>query len=148
MKKQYRHQAIQQKKENGNKVSRSSWSAPEMHELDHIADSTNKWSTALKKTRTITRWLEKHRTKTIQLPWARGWISSLQMKQELANLATKLGLNCWLKHTGKETITLMENEGLRSMVIEIKEGIPMVQTRFKVKTQQYFVLIGVLDPCN
>jgi hypothetical protein len=55
----------------------------------------------LKKTRTITRWLEKHRTKTIQLTWARGWISSLQMEHEKAKLATKLGLNCWLKYAGK-----------------------------------------------
>jgi hypothetical protein len=31
----------------------------------------------------------------------------------------------------------MEKGGLRSMVIEIKQGIPMVQTRFKVKTQHY-----------
>jgi hypothetical protein len=113
-------------------------SASEKHELDLVADSTNKWSTALKKTRTITRRLEKHRTKTIQLTWAKGLISSLQMEHELANLATKLGLNCWLKYAGKETITLMEKGGLRSMVIEIKQGIPMVQTRFKVKTQHYF----------
>ena len=43
------------------------------------------------------------------------------MEHELANLATKLGLNCWLKYAGKETITLMEKGGLRSMVIEIKQ---------------------------
>ena len=92
----------------------------------------------MKKTRNITRWLEQHRTKTIQLTWARGWISSLQMEHELANLATKLGLDCWLKYAGRDTITLLENGGLRSMVVEIKLGIPMVQTRFKVKTQHYF----------
>ena len=92
----------------------------------------------MKKTRNITRWLEQHRTKTIQLTWARGWISSLQMEHDLANLATKLGLDCWLKYAGTDTITLLENGGLRSMVVEIKLGIPMVQTRFKVKTQHYF----------
>jgi hypothetical protein len=32
----------------------------------------------------------------------------------------------------------LENGGLRSTVVEIKQGIPMVQTRFKVKTQHYF----------
>jgi hypothetical protein len=99
MRKQYRHQAFQQKQGTGIGTPRSSKSATEKHELDHIADSTNKWSTALKKTRNITRWLEQHRTKTIQLTW----ISSLQMEHELANLATKLGLD-WQRHnhtTGK-----------------------------------------------
>jgi hypothetical protein len=55
-----------------------------------------------------------HGTKTIQMACARGWISSLQMEHELANLATKLGLDCWQKYAGKDTITLLENGGLDS----------------------------------
>jgi hypothetical protein len=138
MRKQYRHQAFQQNTKHGSKKPRSSESALEKHELDHISDSTNNWSTALKITRTITRWLEKHRTTSIQLTWARGWMQSLQMEHKLANLATKLGLACWLNDAGKETITLMEKGGLRSTVIEINQGLHMVHTRFKVKTQNFF----------
>ena len=85
MRKQYRSQAFQQKQGSGSKSLISIKSATEKHELDHIADNTNKWSTALR------------RTNTLQLAWARGWISSLQMEHELANLATKLGLECWIK---------------------------------------------------
>ena len=60
------------------------------------------------------------------------------MEHELASLATKLGLDCWLKHAGKDTLKLLENGGLRNMVVEVINGIPMVQTMFKVKTQHYF----------
>jgi hypothetical protein len=55
-------------------------------------------------------------SQTIQLTLARGWISSLQMEHDLFNLANKLGLDCWLKYAGRDTITLLENGGLRSMV--------------------------------
>ena len=65
-------------------------------------------------------------------------MSSLQLEHELANLATKLGLDCWLKYAGKDTIKLLENGGLRNMVVDVKKGIPMVQTRFEIKTQHYF----------
>ena len=34
--------------------------------------------------------------------------------------ATKLGLDCWLKHAGKDTIKLLENGGLRNMVLSSK----------------------------
>ena len=60
------------------------------------------------------------------------------MEHKLAELANKLVLNCWLKHAGKKMLKLMQKGGLRNMVIKLKDGIPMVQTRFKRKTQHYF----------
>jgi hypothetical protein len=63
MRKQCRHQAFQQNQGTGNETPRSIKSATEKDELDHIADSNNKWSTALRKTRNITRWLEQHRAR-------------------------------------------------------------------------------------
>ena len=93
------------------------------HELDYVADNTNEWSIALSRTKALTRWLELHRTHTLQLAWARGWMSSLQLEHELASLATKLGLDCWLRHAGKDTLKLLENGGLRNMVVEVINGI-------------------------
>ena len=57
----------------------------------------------------------------------RGWISNLQFEHKLAELANKLALTCWLKHAGKETLKLMQKGGLRNMVIDLKDGIPMVR---------------------
>ena len=53
----------------------------------------------------------------------------------MAEMANTLALRSWLKHAGKETTKLMERGGLKNMVVEMREGIPMVQTRFKRKTQ-------------
>ena len=53
-------------------------------------------------------------------------------------MANKYGVDCWLKHAGKATIALLEKGGLKNMVVFIVGGVPMVQTRFKVKTMQYF----------
>ena len=50
-------------------------------------------------------------------------MSSLQLEHELASLATKLGLDCWLRHAGKDTLKLLENGGLRNMVVEVINGI-------------------------
>ena len=68
----------------------------------------------------------------------RGWISDLQMEQQLSELANKLAVKYWLRHTGKETMKLVDKGKLRNMVVELKDGIPMVQTRFKRKSHHYF----------
>ena len=108
------------------------------HELDAVAESTNKWSVALSKTRMLTRWLELSRAKSLSVACDRGWISTLYMENRLAEMANTLALKFWLKHAGKATIKLMQEGGLRNMVIEVRQEIPMVQTRFKLKTQHYF----------
>ena len=108
------------------------------HELDAIADSTNKWLIALAKARMLTRWLELSRSKSLTTACDKGWISTLYMENRLAEMANTLALKCWLNHAGKATIKLKQEGGLRNMVIEVRQGIPMVQTRFKIKTQHYF----------
>ena len=110
----------------------------EDHELDKIASSTNSWTVALSKTRMLTRWLELSRGRSLTMAYEQGMISKLYLENCLANLANNMALRLWLQHAGKETIIMMNKGKLRNMVIEIKNGIPMVQTRFKVKTQHYF----------
>ena len=110
----------------------------EVHELDKIASSTNSWSVALSRTRMLTRWLELSRGKSLTLAHEQGMISRLYLENRLANLANNMALKLWLQHAGKESIILMNKGKLRNMVIEIRNGIPMVQTRFKIKTQHYF----------
>ena len=61
----------------------------------------------------------------------KGWISTLYMENRLAEMANTLALRSWLKHAGKQTTKLMERGGLKNMVVEVRDGIPMVQTRFK-----------------
>ena len=108
------------------------------HELSEIAESTTSWKVALKKTRLMSRWFEKVRTKKLEEMRLRGWLSNLQMEHKLAELANKLAVKYWLKHAGKETMKLVRKGGLKNMVIEMKDGIPMVQTRFKRKCHHYF----------
>ena len=67
-------------------------------------------------------------------------ISKLYLKKRLADLANSLALKAWLKHAGKDTINLMNKGKMKNMVVVIRNGIPMVQTRFKVKTQHYSVV--------
>ena len=62
----------------------------------------------------------------------------MQLEQKLSIMSKQYGLTCWLKHAGKETIAWMEKGKLKNMVITIRNNIPMVQTRFKIKTMQYF----------
>ena len=140
LRKQYKHLAFQlaAKQVKPAVVEKRIGTSSSRHELDVIAESTNYWQVALDKTRLLTRWLEISRTKSLQEASARGWISVLYMENRLAEMANKLAVNCWLKHAGKATIILMEAGGLRNMVIEIRKDIPMVQTRFKKKTQHYF----------
>ena len=66
-----------------------------------------------------------------------GWISRLRLENELAELSNRLAVKCWLKHAGKETIKLMEKGKLKNKVIELKGGIPMVQTRYKKTVSAY-----------
>ena len=42
------------------------------------------------------------------------------------------------KDKDKDTLALMAKGGLKNMIITVRDSIPMVQTRYKVKTQQYF----------
>ena len=56
------------------------------------------------------------------------------MENRFAEMANTFALKCWLKHDGKATIKLMQEGGLRNMVIEVRQGIAMVQTRIKLKT--------------
>ena len=51
--------------------------------LDAIAESRNKWSVALSKTRMLTRWLELSRAKSLSVACDRGWISTLYMENRL-----------------------------------------------------------------
>ena len=114
-------------------------SGPEYkHELTEIAERTTSWKVAIRQTRMLTRWFEKVRAKKLEEMRQRGWLSNLQMEHQLAELANKLAVKYWLKHTGKETMKLVERGGLKNMVIELKDGIPMVQTRFKRKCHHYF----------
>ena len=69
-----------------------SYSEITKHELDEIASKTNSWKTALRKTRTITRWFETVRTKKLFEMRARGWMTKLQLEHELAELANKLAV--------------------------------------------------------
>ena len=68
----------------------------------------------------------------------RGWISRLMLEHELAELSNRLAVKCWLNHAGKETIKLMEKGKMKNMVVEVKDNIPMVQTRYKKKVSAYF----------
>ena len=106
--------------------------------MDTIASSTNSWSVALSKTRMLTRWLELSRAQSLTLAYNQGMISKLYLENSLADLANNLALKAWLKHAGKDTINLMNNGKMKNMVVVIRNGIPMVQTRFKVKTRHYF----------
>ena len=110
----------------------------DVHELVQIAKKTTSWKKALEKTRNLTLWLEKVRTKNCMIAWQKGWLSRLQLEQKLSTMSNQFGLTCWLKHAGKETIARMEKGKLKNMVITIRNNIPMVQTRFKIKTMQYF----------
>jgi hypothetical protein len=89
MRKQYRHQTFQQKQGNEKRTPKSTEVTTTKHDPDYIAEHTNKWSIVLRRTRALTRWLELHGTHALQLAWTRGWMSSLQLEHELANLATK-----------------------------------------------------------
>ena len=53
-------------------------------------------------------------------------------------MVNRYSLRYWLIHAGKKTLELMEKGGLKNMVITVRDSIPMVQTRHKVKTKQYF----------
>ena len=53
-------------------------------------------------------------------------------------MVNRYSLRYWLIHAGKKTLELMEKGGLKNMVITVRNSIPMVQTRYKVKTMQYF----------
>ena len=106
--------------------------------LTEIARQTSCWEVALKKTRNLSYWLEQHRARNIMSLEEQGIITRLRAEHELALLAAKHGLNYWLVHAGKDTIALLEKGGLKNMVVEIRENIPMVQTRFKKKVQHYF----------
>jgi len=70
--------------------------------------------------------------------WQSGWLTRLQMEEMLAEMAHRYGLTCWLKEAGKDTLALMAKGKLKNMVITVRNDIPMVQTRFKIKTAQYF----------
>ena len=108
------------------------------HELDEIASKTNCWKTALRKTRFLTRWFEKVRTKKFLEMRSRGWLTTLQLEQHLSEMANKLAVKYWLRHAGKETMKMVNKGKLKNMVIELKDGIPMVQTRFKRKSHHFF----------
>ena len=110
----------------------------DVHELGEIARKTNSWSKALEKTRYLTQWLEKVRTRNYEFAWKEGWLTRLQLENKLASMANQYGLTCWLKHAGKDTLALMNRGKLKNMVITVRNNIPMVQTRFKIKTKHYF----------
>ena len=109
-----------------------------MHPLDRIAMKTKSWRVALTKTRNISQWLEQHRTINLIRAEEKGWISRLQLENQLSTMAIRYGLYYWLKHAGKATLELMKKGGLKNMVITVRDSIPYVQTRFKIRTQQYF----------
>ena len=110
----------------------------EIHPLDEIARRTTSWKVALRDTRNLTRWLELVRTRKLYLAAEHGWVTPLQLEESLSRMACKYGVDCWLKHAGKATMELLAKGGLKNMVVYMERGIPMVQTRFKVKTKQYF----------
>ena len=53
-------------------------------------------------------------------------------------MVNRYSLRYWLIQAGKETITLMSKGGLKNMVVTVSDSKPMVQTRYKVKSKQYF----------
>ena len=53
-------------------------------------------------------------------------------------MVNRYSLRYWLIQAGKETIALMSKGGLKNMIITVRDSIPMVQTRYKVKSKQYF----------
>ena len=93
--------------------------------MDTIASSTNSWSVALSKTRMLTRWLELSRAQSLTLAYDQGMISKLYLENSLADLANNLALKAWLKHSGKDTINLMNNGKMKNMVVVIRNGIPI-----------------------
>ena len=127
LRKTYRHQAFVQ-----------SLTSPADHPLVHIASKTNNLKMALTKTRYLSHWLEQHRTRKLTRAAALGWISRLQHENALCSMVNRFSLRYWLIHAGKKTLELMEKGGLKNMVITVRNSIPMVQTRYKVKTKQYF----------
>ena len=142
MRRQFKHQAFAQRLTEEIKpapgIQAGDQKEEEIHPLDYIASRTNSWETALSRTRYISHWSEKVRTKSLVRAEKRGWISRLELEERLSSLSNRYGLSYWLKHAGKATMELMKRGGLKNMVVELRMGIPMVQTRFKVKTQHYF----------
>ena len=65
-------------------------------------------------------------------------MSTLLVEQEAAETANAAALKVWLRETGKDTIVLMMKGKLANLVIVVKNDIPWVQTRFKIKVKQYW----------
>ena len=128
LRKQFKHQAFAQK----------TLCAAD-NPLEYIASKTTNWSVALKKTRYLSHWLEQHRTRTYSRAAAKGWITRLQHENALCSMVNRYSLRYWLIKAGKETIALPSKGGLKNMVVTVRDSIPMVQTRYKVKSKQYFV---------
>jgi hypothetical protein len=91
LRRQFRHQAFSQKASIGHSIGcldslrgcKPTCSGT-VHELGEIAKKTNNWKKALEKTRNLTLWLEKVRTKNCMLAWQQGWLTRLQLEQKLS----------------------------------------------------------------
>ena len=87
----------------------------------------------LRTTRRLTKWFEIVRTKNLKTARDLGNISTLNLELRLGEKANKLSTKAWWKHTGLETIALWEAGKIKNRVLVIEDGIPMIQTRFKLK---------------
>ena len=56
----------------------------------------------------------------------------------MAIMANHLALDVWLRVAGKETIIMMNKGKLTNLIIVVKQDIPYVQTRFRVKVRPYW----------
>ena len=107
-------------------------------DLDNMARDTPTWKSLLQRTRTLLRWWSKVRERNLLQQEAAGLITYLQLELTLASMASDMVLNVWMRHAGRDTIKLMNLGGLANLNISIKEGIPLVQTRHKVRVQKYW----------
>ena len=127
MKRQFRHQAFSTKA-----------NCPADQPLAHIANQTTEWKVAVMKTRYLSHLLKQHRTRAYTRAADNGWMTRLQLENKLCSMVNQYSLRYWLINAGKDTLVLMAKGGLKNMIITVRDSIPMVQTRYKVKTQQYF----------
>ena len=107
-------------------------------DLVAMANYSPSWPSLLHKTELLSRPFASFRLRQQLLLHREGLISALQLEHQLAELANKATLDIWFRHAGKDTILLMKSGKLSNLIIIIKDDIPYVQTRFKVKVHQYW----------
>ena len=107
-------------------------------DLSTMATDTSTWKELLRKTNTLLRWWSKTREHLLLRQQKMGLITYLQLELALAYMASDMALDVWMRHAGKDTLNMMKQGKLANLHIIVRNSIPLVQTRFKVKVKQFF----------